>query len=110
MNKAIWLTYDLGVQGDYPGLYEFLDSYKAKDCGESCAFLEFPVRKTLLPELNRALKKQVSLKKGDRIYVIYRTDTPDKRLKGRFLSGGRKGQPPWAGYATADSTAEDSDG
>ena len=67
MKKAIWITYDLGVQGDYPGLYEFLDAHKAKECGDSCAFLEFPVRKSLLPELIRALRKQVRLKKSDRV-------------------------------------------
>ncbi len=109
MRSAVWITYDLGVNGDYPALYEFLDSHKAKECGEACAFFEFDYKKALLPELTRKVKQQVRLKKGDRLYVIYRSRADD-RLKGKFLSGSRKVQAPWAGYSTVERNVEDSDG
>ena len=109
MKSAIWITYDLGVQGDYPSLYEFLDAHKAKECGDGCAFIEFTYQKSLLPELAKEIKQKVRLKKGDRVYVIYKA-APDNRVKGKFLSGGRKVQAPWTGYATADTSVEDSDG
>lgn len=29
----MWLGYDLGVKGDYPGLYAILDDHDAIECG-----------------------------------------------------------------------------
>ena len=29
ISKAIWLSFDLGIGGDYPGLYKWLDNHKA---------------------------------------------------------------------------------
>ncbi len=34
-NRIIWLSYDLGIQGDYPSLYEWLDKHQAKECGDN---------------------------------------------------------------------------
>ena len=33
--KAVWISFDLGVQGDYEGLYRWLDSFDARECGEN---------------------------------------------------------------------------
>jgi len=33
MKKLIWIAFDLGVRGDYDGIYEFLDTHEAKECG-----------------------------------------------------------------------------
>ena len=41
MNKALWLSYDLGVKGDYEGLYAWLDDHNAEECGNSVAFLHY---------------------------------------------------------------------
>ena len=38
IRKAIWLSFDLGVAGDYPGLYKWLDEHDAVECGDSVAF------------------------------------------------------------------------
>lgn len=44
MKKAIWISYDLGVKGDYEGLYAWLDDHKAIECGDSVAFINYSVR------------------------------------------------------------------
>lgn len=33
MEVRVWLGYDLGVKGDYPGMYAFLDDHDAIECG-----------------------------------------------------------------------------
>jgi hypothetical protein len=25
MNKTVWISYDLGIKGDYPGLYRWIE-------------------------------------------------------------------------------------
>ena len=37
MKKFIWLSYDLGIGGDYESLYSWLDNHEAKECGDSVA-------------------------------------------------------------------------
>ena len=32
--QMIWLSYDLGVDGDYENLYAWLDHKEAKECGD----------------------------------------------------------------------------
>lgn len=41
VKSAIWLSYDLGVNGDYEGMYAWLDNHGAKECGGSVAYLQF---------------------------------------------------------------------
>lgn len=36
-SKRVWISYDLGVQADYDGLYQWLDEHKARECGDSVA-------------------------------------------------------------------------
>ena len=31
--STIWISYDLGVRGDYENLYSWLDTHGAKECG-----------------------------------------------------------------------------
>ena len=40
-SEAIWLSYDLGIRGDYESLYAWLDQHNAKECGDSLAFFKF---------------------------------------------------------------------
>lgn len=98
MKKLIWISYDLGLKGDYENLYAWLDSHKAKECGTNCAAFWFEFNKDLLKELTEDLKAKVSLSKTDRIYVIYPEPEPSLKRKGKFLFGKRK-PAPWAGYA-----------
>jgi hypothetical protein len=51
MNKALWLSYDLGVKGDYEGLYAWLDDHNAEECGNSVAFLHYEYCTEIFSEL-----------------------------------------------------------
>ncbi|MHB9292468.1 hypothetical protein Holit_01566 [Hollandina sp. SP2] len=37
MSTRVWLSYDLGIKGDYANLYIWLDEHKALECGDSIA-------------------------------------------------------------------------
>ena len=105
MKKAVWISFDLGVNGDYEGMYAWLDTHSARECGDSVAFVEYEVRTTdLVPTLKRDLKTSVELGKKSRIYIIYRND--DGKVKGSFLFGSRK-QAPWTGYGTSAEESSD---
>ena len=108
MEARVWLGYDLGVKGDYPGLYAFLDDHDAIECGESsCSFLfECSDRDNLKPELLAAIESAVQLAPTDRLYVIYRRN--DNLTSGSFLWGRRKACP-WEGYGSKGENTEESD-
>ncbi len=103
--KVFWISYDLGLKGDYTGLYTFLDSVGAKECGDSIAFFHKDYGENFLEGLTNDLKKHVSLTKNDRIYVVYLENNTNK-AKGKFLFGSRK-RSLWEGYATIRSTTEE---
>ena len=104
MKARIWMSFDLGVRGDYSGMYEFLDAHQAKECGDSIGFFSFEYKKDLLAEFLKELKQQVNFDKRSRVYLIYPTE--DKRHKAKFIIGGRK-SPPWAGHAQSNDDEED---
>lgn len=101
--KAIWLVYDFDLGGDIQGLFKWLDSKGAIECGSGAAFLNFSYEVDCYKELKEDLMKNVTIQKKDRIYIIYRDN---KKIKGKFLSGERK-KNPWAGYALVGVAAED---
>lgn len=106
--EAIWISYDLGAIGDYEGLYAWLDSHGAKECGDSVAFLRQYEYTGDLPEsLRRDLGEAVRLVKHNRIYVAYQ-DASGK-LKGKFLFGRRK-RAPWEGFAPASAAELEDEG
>jgi hypothetical protein len=98
MKKMVWISYDLGVKGDYEGLYAWLDNHNAKECGNSIAALEFEYSKVLPDELQKELSQSISFAKHDRVYIIWRDD---RKVKGRFLFGKRKAAP-WSGYGSQE--------
>ncbi len=104
MKSAIWVSYDLGVQADYEGMYAWLDEHQAKECGDSLAFLNYEYSGALLPALTADLERSVQITKRTRIYVIYR-EQEAKGIKGKFIFGGRKA-PPWSGFAIVAGSAE----
>jgi len=107
VKKAIWLSYDLGVKGDYDSLYAYLDNQKAVECGDSLAFFNVEFDGTdeeLEKKLKKDIKECVRLSKTDRIYITYRR--ADKRVGGKFIFGSRKASP-WQGYGQAESTEDD---
>jgi hypothetical protein len=104
ITKKIWISYDLGIGGDYPGLYQWLDTKGAEECGEGLAFLNFSfdvsnpygssseeLPKTIAHFLKEDLSKSVKVDRSTRIYMIFGNT-------GQFIFGGRKSNP-WKGYA-----------
>ena len=35
--QVIWISFDLGIRGDYENLYAWLDEHGAKECGDNFA-------------------------------------------------------------------------
>lgn len=104
----MWISYDLGVRGDYEGLYLWLDAHRAKECGDALAVLKYRHEGSLIEKLKVDLGKSVTIDKRARIYVIYRDQATDKN-KGRFIFGGRRAAV-WTGYAPSDlATVDDED-
>ena len=103
VKSTIWLSYDLGVTGDYEGMYSWLDNHGAKECGSGVAYLQFTHEDNLTASLKSEIEGAVALNKRSRIYVIYKKDG---RISGRYLIGHRKGAP-WEGFGDKDETEED---
>lgn len=106
VKKVIWLSYDLGIGGDYPGLYKWLDNHKAVECGSSVAFFEYLVEEGQLDNLLSLLMvdigSAIDLRSGDRLYVVYRKSGGSKcSVNGRFIYGRRKSNP-WEGYGDSE--------
>lgn len=107
--NTIWMSYDLGVQGDYQSLYAWLDDNDAKECGDSLAVLQYTHdgngADAMLKALRDELTEVLDADKRTRIYVIYR-DSKDNKNKGRFIFGGRRSSP-WIGYGSNSTGGED---
>jgi hypothetical protein len=104
MRHRIWLSFDLGVRGDYEGMYEFLDAHGAKECGDSMGTFWYEYQGDLLKSLMRDLKSAVATDKRSRVYVVY--PRTDGKHTGKFVIGSRKA-PPWAGHAQSTEDEED---
>jgi hypothetical protein len=104
MVKTVWLSYDLGVRGDYEGLFDFLAEVSAKECGSNLGVFSFSVQNDILKELKATIKEHMKTDKRSRIYVMY--TKPDGKPTGRFIFGARK-SPPWAGYGNLGEDEED---
>jgi hypothetical protein len=105
MEKAVWLSFDLGIKGDYEGLYQWLDAHGAIECGDSVAFFKIKSEGSDLPgEIKKSLQQSMEIDaKKTRIYIIYQKD---KSTKGSFLFGQRKASP-WVGSAPKAATVVD---
>ena len=97
-SKAFWLSYDLGIKGDYSTLYRWLDKNKAKECGDSIAFFNFICSSDNPKEeiKDSLLSENIQFNNSDRIYLIWRDDTLE-RNKWAFIVGNRK-TAPWEWY------------
>ena len=104
MKSAVWISFDLGVQGDYENMCAWLDDHRAKECGDNLAFVNYEYTGSLLKKLTADLRKNVRTTKRTRVYIIYR-DQETKKMKGSFIFGGRKA-PPWSGFAVTVGPAE----
>jgi hypothetical protein len=104
MKAFVWLSYDLGIRGDYEGLYQFLDSVEAKECANSIAAFQFDYDQDIPTELASVIQNAVKLDKRARFYVIYQN--MDGKLVGKFIIGRRKSSP-WTGYSLTQVPQED---
>ncbi len=94
-----WISYDLGLRGNYDQLYAWLDKNNARECGDSVAtFLSDKTREQITRELSRV----VDLDKSPRIYII------SMKRGGKFIFGRRK-PAPWTGYAQVLDSGEERD-
>ena len=104
MKKAVWLSFDLGIKGDYEGLYQWLDARGAIECGDSAAFFKLESDGVDLPgEIKRSLQESMEVDAKTRVYIIY---SKGKSIKGNFVVGQRKAAP-WAGSAPRPTAEED---
>ena len=111
--KAIWISFDLGIKGDYPNLYAWLDERGAKEAGNNIAFLEYGIKgkvdDNLLETIKEDLENHVNFKRGDRIYVIRsRYDEGKHKISGKFIIGSRKASP-WEGFSQKSEDIVDED-
>lgn len=107
MERLIWISFDLGIRGDYEGMYAWLDDHGAKECGDGVACLRFDhddsCSGSFEASLKAELQERVELDKRSRIYVVRKSGP---KVKGRFLFGKRKGSP-WYGFGSHDEQDED---
>ncbi len=104
MKNFVWVSFDLGVKGDYEGMYEWLDGHAAKECGDSVACFWYEHSGDLLRDMKEDLMNSVNLDaKKSRIYVIRLVDG---RMKGGFIFGRRR-SAPWAGSSGTGEQGDD---
>ena len=101
MIAKIWLSFDLGIRGDYESLYAWLDDHGAKECGAGVAYLQYKYKSDFLTELRAELEELLEESRRPRIYVVHSVGK-EKGASGRWLLGGRK-SPPWSGFGQGDS-------
>jgi hypothetical protein len=89
MVTRYWISFDLGLRGDYAEFYGWLDKQEAKECGDNVATL---VSEKTRDEIVKELSDRLSQEKNPRVYVI------DRKKGGKFVIGKRK-LAPWSGYA-----------
>ena len=105
MKSLVWLSFDLGVSGDYEGMYAWLDDRDAKECGSNVACFWFAWDEDLPESLKTAIEGAVSLNKRSRVYIIYQDE---KKLRGRYIIGKRK-SAPWEGYGAYEEHEDEQD-
>jgi hypothetical protein len=112
MKKSVWMSYDLGVQGDYDHMYAWLDNHKAVECGDSMAYFIYEVPNgtnddEFITILKEDMVKTIKFNPGNRIYVIrHIKDEKRDSYYGQFIIGKRKASP-WEGYGDKTDHTED---
>lgn len=98
-NKSFWLNYDLGLRGNFSGLFTFLDNNNAIECGDGLAYFTYDNKdllniETLIEKIKNELIDLISPTSTDRVYIIWKEGL---KVNGRFILGKRK-SAPWTGY------------
>ena len=94
---TVWITFDLGDDGDYKGLYAWLDAHDADGCGECVAVLTYHCEGSIPDTIRDDLGMNVVIDAHTSVYVIYR-DPVTNENKGNFIFGERRAQA-WDGYS-----------
>jgi len=111
---VIWLTYDLGVGGDFQGLYSWLDDNNAIECGNNNAFFSYSYPENIKTDdnfvefLKNELENKIKFNPGNRIYIVRKSIDINKNGKsiGNFIIGKRKANP-WEGFGTKTENSID---
>ncbi len=101
---TVWITFDLGVHGDYKGLYAWLDAHEANGCGESVAVLTYRCEGSIPDRIREELRKRIGIDDQTSVYVIYRDPTTNEN-RGAFIFGERKA-PVWNGCSSSRPNAD----
>src|SRR5437762_7382949 len=106
--ERYWISFDLGLQGEYRPLFEWLDRQDAKEsgdglgaqeCGENVAtFRSDKTTEEIKNELTTLLSKQ---KENAKVYLIGKNE--EGKYTGRLALGKRRKSPPWKGFAEVES-------
>jgi uncharacterized protein (UPF0128 family) len=106
----VWISFDLGVKGDYEGMYSWLDAREAKECGDSVATFLYELHsdnieiEDILNDIKNDIEKNVDLDpKKNRVYVIAHVKD---NIKGIFIFGRRR-NAPWVGSADTGEQGDD---
>ena len=96
MKQIVWLSYDIGEDGDFSNLYSWLKEHDAQECGNSVAFFTFESEASdfdgFMEELMQSIEHEVNLTEGNRLYAISKKG---EHMAGRFIYGRRKESTPW---------------
>lgn len=109
MLRRVWLIYDLGFDGDYSRLYDWLDRIGAKECvmGGATFMFDFQTeddnRDKIFKELESEIPVNIEENPSTRIYAITKAG---ESIVGRFLFGNRK-TAPWYGISHHEAGDED---
>jgi hypothetical protein len=96
-----WVSFDLGLMGDYSHFYKWLDELNAEECGSGTAAI---VSTMSLDEMIAEIREALREKPRARAYLL--SKLPDGRFGGKFVVGGRR-KAPWSGFAIrASDTVE----
>jgi hypothetical protein len=104
VKNFVWVSFDLGVNGDYTGMYAWLAKRGAKECGDSVACFWYEHAGNLSQDMKDDLNESVELDaKKNRIYLVRLVKG---KMKGGFIFGRRR-IPPWAGFAETGEQLDD---
>ena len=105
--KKYWMSYDLGVGGDYDRLYQWLDDHKAVPCGNSVAYFEYQYQEGENPDekLKEELLEKIGLKPGNILYIIRKKEGGNNSI-GSFIYGKRQAAP-WTGFGSTSLQNDD---
>src|SRR5713101_5321462 len=99
-----WLTMDFGARYNVKGLFEWLDSVNAQECGLfGATFLSEKLREEVAEELKVVAGAGGSM----RLYLIGRK-APNGPVSGGFILGSRR-SASWEGFAAQPQAPEEED-